>query len=610
MKSRSKERPVCVESPLVDKKTFAGWLFPMVLGFLFTCGSNAASTAGVPFNRLGFYEQWALFFALFFVVFRLSFNLLQKFGEEKAERQVRKQTEKSESKKQRGVQKNFSSWIFFEYQSSRQAKLRNGLRIFAAWLPYTILLYPGVMYWDTGDQVSQFFGISAFGQKPGEIWDHHPFFDTYLYGGFLWLSHAVTGSYIVGIFLHAVVQSALASLVISCWLSYLNERGLGRKPLKVCALFLCFFPVFPVMFASMSKDITHVVFFLAWLLMFVKLVDSRLEKFKEPKFLGVFFVISLCASMSKKIGLYIIVFSLLLLLIGKFKAKLKVIAVCIVVVLYAIISVALPNYYYKKAHIVPGSAQAALAMPIELLGRAAHAYPDDVSAEEKKSIDSYLVYTWEQISEQYNPYIADPVTGYKLRKGASTPDFLKTWLKIGLRHPMTYVNGFFSLESGWITFTGTGEMKQPQKPYKQYPVQMDPMTMTSVNSETFGKLAPSTIETGAQKLIKNILDAVRSVPIINALMYIALWTAVIPTFIAYVLWRKRKTHITLNSLMQFVPYYLSILLLFVYPVSLEISGGHGNPTRYMFHTLLLAPLMIGMTLSLTKKEERNSNQSE
>ena len=79
------------------------------------------------------------------------------------------------------------------------------MRIFMLWLPYILLLYPGIMYWDTGDQVAQFFGISVFGQKPGQIWDHHPFFDTYLYGAFLWLSHAVTGSYIIGIFLHALV---------------------------------------------------------------------------------------------------------------------------------------------------------------------------------------------------------------------------------------------------------------------------------------------------------------------------------------------------------------------------------------------------------------------
>lgn len=594
----------CLKSAVDDsERRFAGWIFPVFLGFLFACGTNAASMASIPFNKLSFYEQWALFSALFCVTFRYGFVLLQKISVE-ATGEKEENKDESVGKSSKGFVKHFVGWFSFEHQKSWKSKMRDGMRIFMLWLPYILLLYPGIMYWDTGDQVAQFFGISVFGQKPGQIWDHHPFFDTYLYGAFLWLSHAVTGSYIIGIFLHALVQSALTGLVIACWLSYLKERGLQRVPLKVCTMFLCFFPVFPIMFASMSKDITHVVFFLAWSLMFMRLVDSRLEKFKDPRFLIGFFVLSLCAAMSKKIGLYIIVLSLLLLIVGKFKTRLKAIAIGVTIILYLIVNVALPNCYYKQAHIVPSSAQAALAMPIELLGRAAHAYPDDVSNKEKDSVDSYLIYTWGQVSEQYNPYIADPVTGYKLREGASTSDFLKTWLKIGLRHPMTYVNGFFCLESGWITFTGTSELKQPQKPYKHYPVQMDVMTTTSVNPDTFGKLAPSTIETESQGLVKNIIDVLRSVPVLNLLMYIALWASVVPAFLAYVLWRRRRTSVTLNDLLQFVPYYLSVILLFVYPVSLEISGGHGNPTRYMFHTLLFAPMMIGMVLSLTRRENQ------
>lgn len=341
----------CLKSAVDDsERRFAGWIFPVFLGFLFACGTNAASMASIPFNKLSFYEQWALFSALFCVTFRYGFVLLQKISVE-ATGEKEENKDESVGKSSKGFVKHFVGWFSFEHQKSWKSKMRDGMRIFMLWLPYILLLYPGIMYWDTGDQVAQFFGISVFGQKPGQIWDHHPFFDTYLYGAFLWLSHAVTGSYIIGIFLHALVQSALTGLVIACWLSYLKERGLQRVPLKVCTMFLCFFPVFPIMFASMSKDITHVVFFLAWSLMFMRLVDSRLEKFKDPRFLIGFFVLSLCAAMSKKIGLYIIALSLLLLIVGKFKARLKAIAIGVTIILYLIVNVALPNCYYKQAHL-------------------------------------------------------------------------------------------------------------------------------------------------------------------------------------------------------------------------------------------------------------------
>lgn len=44
-----------------EKKRFAGWGFPVVLGFAFACGTNASTDAIVPFNRPYFYVQWLLF---------------------------------------------------------------------------------------------------------------------------------------------------------------------------------------------------------------------------------------------------------------------------------------------------------------------------------------------------------------------------------------------------------------------------------------------------------------------------------------------------------------------------------------------------------------------
>ena len=50
----------------------------------------------------------------------------------------------------------------FEYGQSKKSKFKDSLRILAAWLPYIVLLYPGVLYWDTGDQlpVATMWGFS------------------------------------------------------------------------------------------------------------------------------------------------------------------------------------------------------------------------------------------------------------------------------------------------------------------------------------------------------------------------------------------------------------------------------------------------------------------
>ena len=168
----------CLKSAVDDsERRFAGWIFPVFLGFLFACGTNAASMASIPFNKLSFYEQWALFSALFCVTFRYGFVLLQKISVE-ATGEKEENKDESVGKSSKGFVKHFVGWFSFEHQKSWKSKMRDGMRIFMLWLPYILLLYPGIMYWDTGDQVAQFFGISVFGQKPGQIWDHHPFFYT------------------------------------------------------------------------------------------------------------------------------------------------------------------------------------------------------------------------------------------------------------------------------------------------------------------------------------------------------------------------------------------------------------------------------------------------
>lgn len=583
-----------------EKKRFTGWGFPVVLGFVFACGTNASTDAIVPFDRPYFYAQWLLFAVLFLAVFQIGFKIVQMGASDGLTKQASKTNAFS----------NKFLLLRFEYGQSKKSKFKDSLRILAAWLPYIVLLYPGVLYWDTGDQVAQFFGISAFGQKPGKIWDHHPFFDTYLYGGFIWLGHAITGSYNVGIFLYAIAQCVFVAVALACWLSYLKERGVGRVPLKICAMFFCFFPFFPIAFMSLSKDITHAAFFIAWLLMFMRLVDTRLEKIKHPSFFLGFLILGLCSSLSKKMGMYIILFCLIILVFGKFRIRFKAAVAGIAAFLFAIVSIVLPNYYYPKANIVPGGGQAAFAMPIELLGRSAHAYPQDVTDSEKEVIESYLVYSWDQISTQYNPYIADPVTGYKLRKGASTPDFLKVWLKIGLRHPMTYLNGFVCLESGWISFSGNDKSSVSYKDVKksvQYPVQlqMDASVYTVANEDTLGKLIPNKDKNWAQEIVDSITSMLKSIPVVNVLTYVAFWASVFPTFIAYLLWRKRKEYVTAKTMFQLLPYFVSAASLFVYPVSRVTGGGHGgDATRYMFHTLLLAPIVIGLLLSLKKKPQK------
>lgn len=569
-----------------------GIIIPVLLGVLLTLGTNAATRAYIPFNSPSLYIQMALYTAICVIGFAIldcAFDAAARFTAKRSDI-----LDKPKS----------VALCRFDYSSTANATIKDALRIGICWLPYLILMYPGVLYWDTGDQVGQFFRISAWNMEPGQIWDHHPFFDTFIYGSIIWIGHAITGSYAFGIFLHSVFQFIIFCISFALCLGYLAEKKLSRCILSVLTGFICFFPFFPVMALSMSKDVTNGMFFLLWCVLFAKVVDSNLVLLKRPAFVIVFVIVSLSASLTKKMGMYIIVVSLLVLLFVKARKRFKIACTVLAVVLLALVNVVLPRYAYPAWNIVPGGKQAAIVMPLQMFGRAAHDYPDDVSDAERQAVENILYSSWKDISEKYNPYISDPVTGFAIKEG-SRKALLKAWITIGLRHPDSYINSFFSLESGWIAFTGASSIDWPKQPYSQSPVQLQPMTHSHINKDTFGKLyASENTDNIGQESVRAVLDTVRSIPIINVLTYVAVWTAVLPMFVLYREWRRRKDNFSINAAALYAPYFISVLSLFVYPVSLSTPNDGGNGMRYMFHTLLLAPMIVGLLLASTE----NSHQ--
>lgn len=588
------------QTDMTAKKTF-GWkhglFFPIFLAFLFTCGLNGATQARLPIEQPAFYLQFVLFSLFFSVLFAFVFRFAIIPAQAGAEGVVSAER----PSRQRIHLPRRCAFLRFRHECSARGIAGDALRLFCGWLPYLILLYPGVVYWDTGDQVAQFFGIPAFGYPSGYIWDHHPFFDTYIYGSIIWLGHKMTGSYTFGIFLHSFLQLVFAAVVIALWLAYLKKRGIRKGILTGITLFFLVFPLFPIMFISMAKDVTNALFFALWVLLFVRLVDSRGAVITSVGFDISFVVVSFAASMSKKLGMYIILISLVFLLFAHLRKAVKVAAVGLIAILVCVESVLLPKFYYPAAHIVKGEAIAGIVMPIQLLGRAAHDHPDDVTQEERDSVSSLLIYDWDQISKQYNPYISDPVTGFSNKSG-SRKAFLKTWVRVGLRHPLSYINGFFSLESGWITFGGNYEVSMPHEPFTAYPVQFSPRLVTCTNKDTFGQLVANPQTTTATRVVSSVLDVVKSTPVLDIPWYVSLYTSVIPFFILYCLWRRRKTHSSYDDFVEQIPYLFSVLFLFVYATSLQTATETmGHPTRYAFHAVLLVPLMLGLLMTITRK---------
>lgn len=88
-----------------------------------------------------------------------------------------------------------------------------GAIIYACWSPLLVLLFPGVIWWDTRQQLLQYNGLPN-ALSEGVITDHHPVIDTYLYGWFTDLGRAL-GSVDAGVYAFCLVQAFLTACALA-----------------------------------------------------------------------------------------------------------------------------------------------------------------------------------------------------------------------------------------------------------------------------------------------------------------------------------------------------------------------------------------------------------
>ena len=131
--------------------------------------------------------------------------------------------------------------------------------------------------------------------------DHHPFFDSFIYGAFdkigLFFGHEI-----VGLQLLIILQLLVGSFSLVLSLAWVNTRA--KIPEKV---FICLFalillvPCFSMYMTIILKDTTWVPFFLIWAVLFAETV-FRLSKKQDisTKLIATLILFAVIAGLTKK----------------------------------------------------------------------------------------------------------------------------------------------------------------------------------------------------------------------------------------------------------------------------------------------------------------------
>ncbi|MCQ2522941.1 MAG: DUF6020 family protein [Lachnospiraceae bacterium] len=290
-------------------------------------------------------------------------------------------------------------------------------------------IFPGIFSYDCWQEWQM--------MVTGKLTSHHPVLHVLLAGGLSKLSNDWFGNGNAGIALYVALQIAFLLAVLVKIFAYM--RKLKVKPIYqwLALIFMCLSPMINLYNIVVSKDSLFAIFALLFIFECVK-VHNENDYLKSPKAIISFILSALGTMIFRNNGLYVVALSLVfLLIINKREWKRLLGSYLIIAAIYFVYV----GPFYSLLNVQPSSQRELYSVPIQQLARVNRFNHEDLSQED---LDIMYKVIKEQNWNAYIPTCADAVkNGFDDEAFAIyKKDFLKVWLRQGIKHPVGYVNAF------------------------------------------------------------------------------------------------------------------------------------------------------------------------
>lgn len=445
--------------------------------------------------------------------------------------------------------------------------------MFLIWLPVLLFLYPGTLINDTWGEINQFIDFTT---GNGNLFDHHPIFDTLVMGSIIVPVANLTNNWQVAFFVYVIMQAIITCIVFSYTLHYVyNKLKIG----SVCAFILfsvyCFLPIFPVSSQTVSKDALFSWMYVLFIVQYFELVRTDGEVLKQHSFIFKLIVLAILCCLSKKVGAYVILLSLFFALLFLRKCRRKLlIAICCT---FAFMFIFMP-FIKSQLNVVAGGKQEMFSLPFQMSARYVVEHGDDITPEEYEILDAVL--GMEDLAQRYDPTNADPVKGYDQRAVAMYYiKYIGVWVKQGLRHPTSYWHATNAMISCWFSWE-----------------EFIPL----MNMDWHGQLNPNnvpesaTVRTGIAATTASAYESfyhnLYNNSFLRTLFTYGFYASLMPLFCVSLILQTLKKDI--KYWIVLVPMLLSILLgCWLAPVSICIEG-----RRYLYPIIYTLPITLTMCI--------------
>ena len=461
--------------------------------------------------------------------------------------------------------------------------------IFLFWLPWIILQYPAAINNDTYNQFYQFqtsaptFYTTMGYYVDAEFVDHHPVFDTLLFGAFLSLGNAL-GSQNMGLFIYSLLQSMFTAIALAASCCYLDRLGVPKIFRLLSLAFVALF--FPLAFfaTTMVKDSLFSMIFVFTFLMYLEVFITKGDALRSNKFLVGFIVLAGLCILTKKTGSFILVPSLFLLLLVCRKEWKRVLAAAVTP--FVVFSVLIPAIANPLLNVAPGGSQEMMGSMYQQVVTVLRSQKNDVTEEELQAVEKVLHV--DKAKEKYKRSLVDGVKNRAVVDATLQDqlDFIGAYLSIGVRHPLLYAYSIASANGAdlgpgvSIDLYTTDELKKSWTEQFNGFENSDTLNITISKPEPFKSAAASFDDAYSSAASGNIFFA-----LFFGKGFYGGWLPIICILIAAS--NNRRNWIA------YMPIILTVLAIIV---------GPGSMVRYIYPLVYTVPLMLGMLCGSFYKE--------
>ena len=312
---------------------------------------------------------------------------------------------------------------------------------FLFYLPYLLKLYPGVVSYDSYEQLSQIVGNLSYS-------NHHPVLHTLIIKLFYDLGNLLTGNSNIGLLLYTIFQMVVACFTFSFTTYTLYKNNINKYVVVFIWLFFFITPYNAIYSVTIWKDILFSYIVLLTTILLWNHYHNKLEWNNKNKVIFIFLSILICLLRSNGFYAYIIFVILFYLL---YKKEFKKIFIPIIISLFVVVIFKYPVLSLLKVK-QPDFVES-ISIPLQQVGYVIR--KDGNITDEELNLISKIAdiekikndVTHFHISNPIKDNIRDHDINHYLE--SHKLDYLKLWINLGIKNIKLYKDAYVLQTSGY-----------------------------------------------------------------------------------------------------------------------------------------------------------------